>query len=126
MPRWDHLITATSYNQNLVKKQLLNSPLRRLLPDRIRDVAMHKEGIESFFLKVGVEAGAIPELAEFSGAEAALTLANQTMAVIAATNILEEFSGTSRGREMAEQMLSRSAAHLPESLRKRLAAVAVA
>lgn len=125
MPRWDHLINSRTFNSSLVKRQLLESPLRRALPDRIRDLAMHKEGIEDYLHQAAAEAE-LPELAEVTASEAALSLANQTMAVIAAANILQDFAGTARGREMAEQMMARSAQLLPDALRKRSAEAAQA
>lgn len=118
LPRTDHIVNSTSYNQTLVRKHILENPARKVLPDKIRDLAMQKEVFEAFVDDV-FSVGAAVALPEVVGCDAALSVANATMSIIAGCNALEDFAGTSRGREMAEHLLAK-ASGLPEALRKRL------
>lgn len=128
LPRYEHIITATTYNSSLIKSQILKNPLRATLADRISELAMLKDSAATFvgrltddLLEPAPDAMASPEVPPVMlAADAALQMGSTPVASIAACNIIEEFGETARGRDMAAQLLRKGAAGLPESLNRRL------
>ena len=83
LPRWDHIVTAKSYNQALARKQLLQSPVRASLADIVSDLGMFKEDAVHCVEKLrndrqeekGQEEKSLPS--EFLAADNALDVAHQ-------------------------------------------------
>ena len=120
-PRYQHIITKQKYNGKLAKVQLLDNVVVTVLPGMIN---MHFELVASISKYVSEwSLGSASDLLEFQGAQAAIDLGNQVMAVIAAVNVVENFASDPRGPAMAEQLLEKKSDY-PASLKDRLKAIA--
>lgn len=119
LPRYEHIVNDKVYNGPLAKAQLLESPKRRALADRISGFSMYLQAASSL-LNFFDNSKLCPEV---QAAEAALEAGERTTTVIAGINAVECFKGSPRGGEMAEALLTKASKSLPESLRKELLAL---
>lgn len=133
IPRFDHIVSRSTYNTNMVKKQLLQHPSKGTLPDQISSLVVFQNATKMLTASLSgvgdcdAEEGPDAERddpPEVCAAEQALDLANLAMTVLAGCAVVEEHSKTPQGRNMANQVISKLPPGFPESLKRKLMTIA--
>ena len=121
-PRFSHLITRTKYSARLAKAQLLGNSYRAVLPTHIAQVYELTASISAAYKSMSSKLK-LPDVGlAASAADAAVECGRQTMAVIAAVNVLENMQGA-EARDAAHTILE-SGHDLPDSLSAKLKTLA--
>ena len=103
-PRWTHIASSSMYNPTLAKKQLLGHPAREQLPALMDNLQSLVDSVKEVATTMSIKQLDPTEVAEVQAAEAALEHANEALAVIAATSIVEEVGANQKGKSLAEAL----------------------
>ena len=106
-PRWTHIASSSIYNPTLAKKQLLGHPAREQLPALMDNLQSPVDSVKEAATTMSLKQLDPTEVAEVQAAQAALEHANEALAVIAATSIVEEVGANQKRQKLGRSPLER-------------------
>lgn len=123
IPRYQHIVSKSRYNSMLAKAQLLGNPNRTALPPLLN--SLHSFCASCSHLYQIWDFGAPAEEVALAAADASIDSAKAALHVIAAVNIIEEFSSQPKvAQDMAAKVLAAAGPDLPSILKEKLRHVA--
>lgn len=118
-PSYGHIITHSSYNSMLAKRQLLNNGSLHIVAELIDDAASLRDALNLFCYSE--RRPGCPIIMECDGV---MILAKSALAIIAAVGLVEAPLGAPDVPQMAAKILEDRVVHIPESLKVKLKALA--
>lgn len=118
-PSYWHIITHSSYNSMLAKRQLLNNGSLHIVAELIDDAASLRDALNLFCYSERR-----PDCPIIMECDGVMILAKSALAIIAAVGLVEAPLGAPDVPQMAAKILEDRVVHIPESLKVKLKALA--
>lgn len=109
-PRWGHIVSGGAYKANLARRQLLSGPRSSLAPTHMRlgSISESVQSLHKYWGLPGTPESCSSLTDALAASAAVLEMAELAMAVVAAVNVIEEFSNRPEGKAYAQELLQAS------------------